>query len=116
MTRVILLFFCINLLFACSPGSDPGDTPSTDQAGGLALDEIILPPGFRISLFAEDVENARSLCRSPEGTLFVGTRNKGSIYALRDTDGDYQADERHTLIEGLNLPNGVAVRNGDLFF
>ena len=36
--------------------------------------------------------NARSLCLSPGGTLFVGTRSEGSVYALRDTDGDMVAD------------------------
>jgi hypothetical protein len=31
------------------------------------LDYIQLPEGYNISIFAEDVENARSLCLSPNG-------------------------------------------------
>ncbi|MCB9314583.1 MAG: sorbosone dehydrogenase family protein [Lewinellaceae bacterium] len=83
--------------------------------GKLPLDKIKLPAGFRITTFAEGVENARSLCLSPDGTLFVGTRNAGNVYALRDTNGDLVADLQYTLATGLRMPNGVAFRNGSLF-
>lgn len=57
---------------------------------------------------------------SPNGTLFVGTfqqRGKapGKVYAVLDKDGDFKADEVITIAENLNLPNGVAVRDGDLY-
>ena len=59
---------------------------------------------------------ARSLTRGENGTIFVGTREaSGGVYALRDNDGDGEADELHTLAEGLFMPNGVAMRDGDLF-
>ncbi len=79
------------------------------------LRKIRLPDGFEISLYASDVENARSMALSPNGTLFVGTRDKGSVYALRDEDGDMQADRRYVLAAGLQMPNGVAFRDGDLY-
>lgn len=49
-----------------------------------------------------------------QGTLFVGTRT-GRVYALIDTDGDKHAEEVLTIAQGLNQPNGVAFRNGDLY-
>jgi len=58
----------------------------------LPLEKIRLPEGFKIDLFAKEVKNARSLCLSPKGTLFVGTRSEGNVYALQDTDGDKKAD------------------------
>ena len=76
---------------------------------------ISLPEGFNISVYAEDIENARSMCYSPNGTLYVGTRGLGSVYALRDTDGDNKIDQKYTLIEDANMPNGVAYRDGDLY-
>lgn len=75
---------------------------------------ISLPPGFHIGYYAANVPNARSMALSPDGTLFVGTRT-GSLYAIRDTDQDYVADEVITLANGLNVPNGVAVRDGALY-
>ncbi len=81
----------------------------------LPLDKIKLPEGFKIELFAEGVKNARSLELSPSGTLFVGTRGEDKVYALRDTNADFRADEIITIAEGLNTPNGVAFRDGDLY-
>jgi glucose/arabinose dehydrogenase len=61
------------------------------------------------------VNNARSLCLSPDGTLFVGTRSEGKVYALRDTNGDFRADQQFLLAKGLKMPNGVAFRDGSLY-
>src|SRR5690554_3818091 len=47
------------------------------------LKDIKLPPGFKIAIYAEGVTNACSMALSPDGTLFVGTRDNGSVYALR---------------------------------
>jgi len=49
------------------------------------------------------------------GTLFVGTRTAGNVYALRDSNGDQRADQMFTIAHGLNMPNGVAFRDGALY-
>jgi glucose/arabinose dehydrogenase len=79
------------------------------------LHTIKLPRGFSISLYARGVPNARSLSLSPKGTLFVGSREAGSVYALRDENGDHRADGVYTIAKGLDMPNGVAFRNGSLY-
>lgn len=79
------------------------------------LEHLTLPEGFHIEVFAENVDNARSLCRGDKGTLFVGTRTAGKVYAVVDSDGDYHADRVYTLATGLNMPNGVAFRDGSLY-
>lgn len=81
----------------------------------LPLDQIKLPDGFEISIFAEGVVNARSMVRSEQGTLYVGSRDAGKVYAIKDTDGDFKADELIVLAEGLNTPNGVAYKDGNLY-
>ncbi len=52
---------------------------------------------------------------SPAGTLFVGSRRAGRVYAIRDLDRDGKADEVAVIAEGMNSPNGVAFRNGSLY-
>jgi glucose/arabinose dehydrogenase len=84
-------------------------------AGSLPLDTIKLPPGFRIDLYAHPVPGARSMALGPGGTLFVGTRDEGNVYAVVDADKDGRADEVLTLARGLQMPNGVAVRDGALY-
>ncbi len=83
--------------------------------GGIHLGDIELPPGFRIDIYARDVPGARSLTLGSGGTVFVGTRDQGNVYALTDANGDDRADRVLTIDSGLTSPNGVAVRDGDLY-
>jgi len=84
-------------------------------AGDLPVDLIQLPAGFHIDFYAQDVENARSMALSPNGTLFVGSRTAGRVHALVDNDGDKRADRKYVIATGLNMPNGVAFRDGALY-
>jgi glucose/arabinose dehydrogenase len=86
----------------------------TEASAKLPLDLIKLPKGFSISVYAE-VEDARSMALSPSGTLFVGNRSEDKVYAVKDTDGDKVADKKWVLATGLNMPNGVAFKDGDLY-
>ncbi len=92
----------------------------------VPLDRLRLPQGFRIAVYAEGLSNPRSMVLSENGTLFVGTRTnpqairQGSgggpgVYVIRDRDGDNRADDIVEIGEGLNVPNGVALSDGDLY-
>jgi glucose/arabinose dehydrogenase len=50
-----------------------------------------------------------------KGTLFVSTRKAGKVYAIVDRNRDNKADEIFTLAKNLNMPNGVAFRDGSLY-
>ena len=85
---------------------------------GNAVDKlhlIKLPPGFVIDIYTDQVPGARSLAVSPAGTLFVATRKEGKIYAVLDKDRDLKAEQVITVAQGLNMPNGVAFKDGALF-
>ncbi len=78
------------------------------------LRSIKLPPGFRISVFAQNVPGARSLSLGPKGIVFVGSR-QGEVYALEDKDGDFRAEKVYTVARNLNFPNGVAYYKKHLY-
>jgi len=80
----------------------------------LPLEQLQLPPGYHIEIAAE-VPNARQMALSPTGTLYVGTRRDGRVFALQDRDGDQRYETRHTLLSGRRMPNGVAWSDGDLY-
>src|SRR5262249_26852287 len=84
-------------------------------AAELPLNYIKFPPGFEISIYAGNMPNARSLTLSPKGTLFVGSRTEGKVYAVVNQPGETEAKKIFTLALGLNMPNGVAFRNGALY-
>jgi glucose/arabinose dehydrogenase len=90
----------------------PTDHPDFDEHPNLS--KIQLPPGFEIRMYAE-VPNARSLELASDGTLFVGNRSGNEVFAVRDTDDDFDGDEVLTIASGLNRPNGVAMKDGDLY-
>lgn len=79
------------------------------------IKQLQLPPGFRISIFADDVPNARSLALGGNGTVFVGTLDQGYVYAVQDTNRDGIADKRYVIDRDLNMPNGVAYKDGALY-
>lgn len=81
----------------------------------VQLDTLSAPVGFRIAVYAEPVAGARSLALGDGGTVFVGSRGAGRVYALVDADGDENAERIVVIAEGLNSPNGVAFRGGDLY-
>lgn len=72
------------------------------------LSFIHLPEGFTINYFARDVPGARSLARGDDGTIYVGTRPQGVVYALA-------SNTRYVVASGLNNPNGVVYKDGDLY-
>lgn len=84
-------------------------------AAAIELDSLRLPQGFSVALYAEKVEGARSMAMGREGTLFVGTRMAGKVFALVDRNQDFVSDTLMVIASGLNLPNGIAFHNGSLF-
>lgn len=104
-----------------------GPSAQGQEANELPLDRLTLPPGFSIEVYAEGLQNPRSMVRSPGGILFVGSRpdvqripagpspDAGHVYAVLDHDGDQQADEVVTVLSGLHSPNGVAFNDGALY-
>ncbi len=93
--------------FLAAPGAAAPPAPR--------LDTLSMPPGFEISLWAEGVQGARSLTRSDTGVVFVGSRQrreKGVVHAIVDRGGERQVIE---IAAGLNMPNGVAWRDGALY-
>jgi glucose/arabinose dehydrogenase len=112
MVILAVIAFALLNFYSINPPISISDKP---YDGEIPLNKVKLPNGFAIDVWAEDVDNARSMCYSPEGTLYVGTRSKGNVYALQDTNADGRADKRWTILSGGNMPNGVAFKDGDLY-
>ncbi len=81
-------------------------------ASDIPTQNLKAPAGFKVELWATGMPNARSMVQSPSGTLFVGTRFTGNVYAVIDK-GDKR--EVKTIAKGLHRPNGVAFKDGSLY-
>ncbi|MGR9115787.1 MAG: PQQ-dependent sugar dehydrogenase [Gammaproteobacteria bacterium] len=79
------------------------------------LKQLQSPVGFSISVFADNLPNARSMALADHGVIFIGTRQQGDVYAVRDSNGDGIADKRYLIASKLYMPNGVAYKDGALY-
>ena len=83
--------------------------------GAVHLDRLVLPKGFHVAVYSDQVPNAREIALGAKGTVFVGSSGAGKVYALTDTKHDGHADKVRVLASGLEMPIGVAFHDGDLY-
>ena len=95
-----------------SPLAPVPQPPAPLPAEKIPLNKIKVPPGFKVELWASGISNARSMTLGSKGTLFVSSRVVGDVYAVVDKGG---RREVKTIAKGLDMPNGVAFRDGTLY-
>ncbi len=106
---------------------NPEKNGSLDYLYGKdALDKFNLPPGYKIDLFAsevefKDIENPVQLSFDNKGRLWVATmptyphwqpgdkKPNDKIIILEDTNNDGKADKQTTFLEGIHLPVGFEI-------
>jgi glucose/arabinose dehydrogenase len=103
LQRMILPIFLAGLGVDAATGAD-----------ALPLDKLVMPAGFHIEVYAE-VENPRQMAQGDDGVIYVGSMRPGKVHAVRDTNGDHKGDQVTVIADELELPSGIAYRNGDLY-
>ena len=92
-----------------APVAPPPIAAAVDK---LPTAKLKVPAGFNIEVYAAGMANARSLAEGDKGTVFVGSRLVGNVYAVANKDGKRSVK---VLASGLHRPNGVAFRYGTLY-
>jgi glucose/arabinose dehydrogenase len=91
----------------------PHNAPLTaKKAEDIPVNKIKVPAGFEAALWASGMPNARSMALGDKGTVFVGSRLVGRVYAVVDKNGKREVK---TIAQGLHRPNGVAFKDGALY-
>src|SRR5262245_22118374 len=97
------------------PAPDHHNVQCAPDNGGITL-----PTGFCAAVVADQVGRARHIVASPNGSLYVALADApdgstvGGVLALRDNDGDGDADVRQKF--GNKGGNGIDYGFGHLFF
>jgi glucose/arabinose dehydrogenase len=92
-----------------NPGQ-PLSTPLADLEKQIA--GIKVPAGFKLSVWAADVPQARQMAWGDKGTLFVGTWDAGTVTAVVDSGGKRVVK---SVIKGLRQPTCVAFSDHTLY-
>jgi glucose/arabinose dehydrogenase len=95
-----------------SPLAPIPQPPAPKAPAEIPVDKIKVPPGFKAELWASGINNARAMTWGDKGTLFVSSRVAGNVYAVVDKGGQREVK---VIASGLNLPNGVAFKDGALY-
>lgn len=99
----------------------PAPTATAAPAQGRPVPfPLALPPGYSIALYADGLEEVRSVVFAPDGTPYVTVMNRdqelgGKVLALPDSDGDGWADEQILVAADLDRPHGIAWHEGALY-
>lgn len=79
---------------------------------------LTLPPGFSATPFASGgFKRPRNVAQAPNGDIFVVDSGPGSIWVLRDANGNgtIEDGERSEFATGLKQPFGLAFQKGALY-
>jgi len=71
----------------------------------------LVPPGFKVSVFATGFDQPRWLAVAPDGDVFVADSSAGQVIVLGDRQKQGKAESRDVFVDHLNLPFGIAFHN-----
>jgi len=91
------------------PHRTPPIAPALDK---VPVAKLKLPPGFKAEVWSHGHAEGRTMVRGDKGTIFMGSRRIGRVYAVTDKGG---SREVKTVIKGLTQPNGLAFKDGALY-
>ncbi len=83
--------------------------PTVTTVDKLPLDKIKLPAGFKAEVYSSGHPGARTMVMGNKGTIFMGTRLIGRVYAIT------AQKEVKIIAQGLTQPNGLAFKDGALY-
>ncbi len=127
--RILFIFIFCKIVFAAQiPGKKyfidinklvkPFSTKSVANLYN-ALDvkfcELKVPDGFKVNIFANNLQNPRNIKVSENGDVFVAESKTGRIKILRDINSDGISDLDQIFIKGFNKPFGIEINSEYLF-
>jgi glucose/arabinose dehydrogenase len=93
--------------------------PERRDVTGERVRQLQAPDGFRVVVWARNLEQPRGMVAAPNGFVYVAERKPGRVTVLRDRNGDGEADHRQVVAsglgEGLQGVHGLAVHQNRLY-
>ena len=77
--------------------------------------ELVVPKGFQISIFASNLDSPRQITETKSGAIVVGSKKGSEIVALLDENNDGIFEKDIIVANNLQNPAGVTYFKGDLY-
>lgn len=107
------------------PNTSPPDVPDVEVVGHILkpaplepsperLEQLNLPSGFEINIFAQDLINPRMMAVHSSGAVYVTRREVGDVVRLVDEDGDGVADSQEVVANRPDM-HGIAIDGSTMY-
>lgn len=90
-------------------------TPAKKDFDKSLIDELVVPDGFSVSVFAEGLGNPRIIAVSDKGHVYVSRQEQGAVAMLVDTNNDGRADNVTDVVTGKKNVHGLAIYKNWLY-
>src|SRR6266704_5994235 len=84
-------------------------------AGQGTDDDLRVPAGFHVSVFAQNLQGVRFLALGPGNAVYASQPGSGVIVKLTDANHDGVAESPVTVATGLKGPFGIAFRGDTMY-
>src|SRR5439155_13483063 len=106
---------CQRVLFVALLAIACNGTPARGQGQARSDDALRVPPGFKIAVFAENLQGVRFMTLGPGNAIYASQPGPGLIVRLTDANHDGVADSVVTIASGLKGPFGIAFRGDTMY-
>ena len=90
-------------------------SPVTVQPTQSRIEQLKLPPGFKVSVFALNLGQPRMMAAGEGGVIYVTRRDPGDVVGMWDLDADGTAERVEPVVQNLPGAHGIAVRQGRMY-
>jgi glucose/arabinose dehydrogenase len=88
--------------------------PAKAEWTPAVVERLTVPPGFRISVFAQGLGTARMMAVSEDGTIYVTRRDSNDVIAMRD-EGKGKASEPWKVVTDIPRVHGIALHERQMY-
>jgi len=110
----LVLALALLLSAGCSTSAPPPEPQPAHLTDSTFDGRLVVPAGFAVRTFAL-VDGVRMLALGPDGAVYASRSRAGEVVRLVDADGDGVAERQEAVVQGLDLPHGLAFHGGWLY-
>ncbi|MCU7495376.1 MAG: sorbosone dehydrogenase family protein [Ignavibacteria bacterium] len=91
------------------------DVPKKVDFSQKMLQQLKVPKGFTVNVFAKGLKHPRMMALAPDGTVYVTDPKEDEVIALIDKNNDGVAEEKKAVLTDLENVHGITIHEGRMY-